>query len=495
MKTATIRGVPRAIQRDSWWMDGIERKSGKAASGLPRDMRKPLMLLALIALADAMVWQVVPGLSLAVMSLTTVGAACLMAPTLPLRRAMLAGVTAFFAVAPVIELVQPLSVFLMILGLCLSLCLIAGVGLADLFRAARRYPWVSSLTALHHARSAAQRLSRLGTPRLNLRQALLGWAVPLGLGLVFLLLLTGANPVLEGLFDTMAELEPPRPDAARMAFWAFAGFLIYAALIAHALYGSLSTRKAQRQTVRREGLINAASVTRSLILFNALFAVQTGLDLAFLYGATELPEGMSYATYAHRGAYPLLATALLAGAFAVLARPFTDQNRLLRAALILWLLQTLALVAASVTRLEIYVDVYGLTRLRIAAAIWMLIVAAGLALVIWQVLKRHQTLWMLRRCAILGLSTLYLSAFLNVDATIAWYNLTRDVKLDRFYLCSLSEGAIGPMDRFAGGPQHFCAVTHYVEPRLFTPQDWREWGFRNWRLRTSLAAAQPEEAL
>ena len=88
-------------------------------------MRAPLLLLALIALADVLVWQVVPGLAVAALSLTVIGAACLMARTLPLKRAILAGVTALIAVAPVVEVAQLLSLFMLCTGL--SLCNTAGV--------------------------------------------------------------------------------------------------------------------------------------------------------------------------------------------------------------------------------------------------------------------------------------------------------------------------------------------------------------------------------
>ena len=309
--------------------------------------------------------------------------------------------------------------------------------------------------------------------------------MPILLGFIFCLLLTQANPVLDQAFQRLLQTDGPNIDLLRIAFWIAIAFPIWGGLIAAKLRGHLTARAPLRQTVKRQGLINAASVTRSLILFNALFFVQTGMDLIFLWAASDLPDGMSFATYAHRGAYPLLATALLAGLFAVLARPYTDDSPLLRVLLILWLLQTLALVAASLSRLEIYVDAYGLTRLRVAAAIWMAVVAAGLGLVIWQVIQRFETPWMLRRCVLLGLATLYVSSFINIDATIAWYNLTRDVVFDRHYICSLSEGAIGPILQYHGDPATLCG---YEVSTVFEPQDWREWGFRNWRLRTSLPA-------
>ena len=55
-------------------------------------------------------------------------------------------------------------------------------------------------------------------------------------------------------------------------------------------------------------------------------------------------------------------------------------------------------------------------------------------------------------------------------------------------LCGLSEDVIPAMEaRFGPEWQAICYSTSNV-PRLFHPDDWREWGFRNWRVRRSLAA-------
>jgi hypothetical protein len=59
--------------------------------------------------------------------------------------------------------------------------------------------------------------------------------------------------------------------------------------------------------------VTVGAVRLSLIAFNALFALQNGMDLAWLWGLMPLPAGITLADYAHRGAYPLIVTALLAG--------------------------------------------------------------------------------------------------------------------------------------------------------------------------------------
>jgi hypothetical protein len=47
--------------------------------------------------------------------------------------------------------------------------------------------------------------------------------------------------------------------------------------------------------------------------------------MLYLWGSATLPDGLTYADYAHRGAYPLIVTALLAGWFAIVAtKPGTE---------------------------------------------------------------------------------------------------------------------------------------------------------------------------
>ena len=72
---------------------------------------------------------------------------------------------------------------------------------------------------------------------------------------------------------------------------------------------------AQGMPSSQNDFFGVATILRSLILFNLLFAVQTVLDVAYLWGNATLPADISYASYAHRGAYPLILTALLAAGF------------------------------------------------------------------------------------------------------------------------------------------------------------------------------------
>lgn len=487
MDTIIFRGVPHSMQQDGWWLDTPKKDDTRRQVMRRRDGWKTGLLLALIACADVLVWNAAPALSFALLALLIALAGLALAwPRLNMRTRIGIASGAVFSVLPLIELVQPLSVLIAMCGLSAICAAFAGLSRHDLVRGAVRLWWVAPMHSAAGGITAARQLGEIRTGRIDTRAVIMGWALPLGATVLFATLLIGANPVLDRALSRLADWDVPVPNAWRLWFWLFLGAVIWPVLTAPMMRERLRARAPVRATVRRQGIVNAGSVARSLIAFNALFAVQTGMDILFLYGNAGLPDGISAAAYAHRGAYPLLITALLAGLFAVLARPHLAGRPVLRWLMLLWLAQTLALVAASVWRLDTYVDLYGLTRLRLAAYVWMGLVAAGLAIVVWQIRQDRPAAWMMVRSGALGGAVLYACAFVSFDGIIARHNLTTLEKPDLHYLCSLSEDAIPSLYRHLGVSLRWSCPAWQRHPAVFVPKDWREWGFRNWRVRRSL---------
>src|SRR5712691_2990477 len=173
---------------------------------------------------------------------------------------------------------------------------------------------------------------------------------------------------------------------------------------------------------RSVSFFGVATILRSLILFNLLFALQTVLDVIYLWGNTALPTDISYASYAHRGAYPLILTALLAAGFVLVAmRPGgpAEQSRVIRPLVYLWVGQNVMLVISSILRLDLYVQTYLLTCWRIAAFIWMLLVATGLLLIVARIALQRSNGWLIRLNLIAVLLTLYVCSLTNFAAIIA----------------------------------------------------------------------------
>jgi hypothetical protein len=257
---------------------------------------------------------------------------------------------------------------------------------------------------------------------------------------------------------------------------------------------------------RPDDLFGATAFVRSLFMLNALFALQTSLDLAYLWGGFALPDGMSYAEYAHRGAYPLVLTALLAGILVLFAmRPGgpAESSRIIRPLVLLFTGQNIVLVISSLLRLNLYVSAYSLTYWRVAAFIWFLLVAIGLALILAQIILKKPLSWLLKMNAGALATTLYICCFVNFPLLIANYNVDHSVEmkasgphLDLGYLVELGPQAVPAIDR-AGWPK-----TLYFEAKRASLADkarnvladWRGWGFRAWRLQKYLAT-NPEPPL
>jgi hypothetical protein len=511
-------GVPASIRLDAWWLsveadpdilrEGTSRPATGTGPGMttgagPRRPWRVAALLALVASADLLFFGQPRGLSVALFALLLGGVALALIPQVTARARGRSLLVLGVALLPVIELWQPLSAGFLLAGLILAPLLAlpgqpAGRGL---IRAVTRFLHRLPLLGLRDLwRFARQTPATLPDGwRGGFRQA---WGFPIAAGLGFALMLAGSNPVIETWVGRLVQAQVDLGPLMRRAgfwlvvaavCWPFLRLAVDAATLSRP-YG-LSLDRALPGWGRLG--VNARSVANSLVLFNLIFAVQTGLDLTYLWGGAALPDGMSHATYAHRGAYPLVATALMAGGFALVARPFADGMPGLRWLLLLWIGQNLLLVVSSLYRLEFYVAAYGLTYLRLHAAIWMALVAAGLGLTLWQVRAGKGNGWLMLRAAGLGVAVLYAAAFVNFADIIARVNLSRGLtpapmaqsayRTDTGYLCSLGTGAAAAIraHELATGQRVCPPWQPAAEPE---PAGWRDWGFREARIRAYLTA-------
>jgi len=337
------------------------------------------------------------------------------------------------------------------------------------------------------------------------------WFVPLVFGAIFVFLFASANPLIARWLSVLNLRElSDQINLARTLFWIFLLSTVWPFL--HVRWRSWTMHKAVTppplpQTSEPApasdlpGFFGADAILRSLILFNVLFAIQTVLDLVFLWGNAKLPDGISYADYAHRGAYPLIVTALLAAGFVLAAmRPGgpAQTSAILRPLVYLWVGQNVMLVISSMLRLYRYMEIYLLTGWRIAALVWMLLVAIGLVLIVARIILEQSNGWLARMNLIGLLATLYVCSLVNFDAIIADYNVThskeasgKGVNLDLNYLYTLGPQALPALARAAQLPGitvRDCGRGRLVSNQEADMASWRSWGFRSWRLQRWLDA-------
>lgn len=430
---------------------------------------------------------------------------------------------------PIIEQLSKLNLFISVFGAAFFLLYIRGTNSTNLARSF----WtmvVTFVSAPYHLFKDTKLMlvlnnrlrSSFGKPNI-----ILLWVLPVLFTLVFVYLFMLANPIFRDIltnFDSEISFNISLFTQERIVFWLLMIAAIWPFITIRQKYST--SKKAnydfQRQAYDTQSssladiIFNKHTVLRSLVLFNLVFALQTFLDLTYLWAGFELPKGMNYADYAHRGAYPLVATALLAAGFVLVAlrtNSETSKSALIRALVYLWVGQNIMLVLSAILRLNLYVEIYYLTHLRVAAFIWMGLVACGLCFILLRILFRRDNIWLINVNMVVLIVVLYGYSLSNVNYFIANYNLThvgkgneKQASLDTYYLCVLGMQAIPAIDKYlknsegasvhssgkwnispssressAGYTLKGCREQSLkrLEHRL---SNWRSWNFSSWRL-------------
>lgn len=488
-----------------------------AAELAPRFMLRTALAIGAVVFGDFLFFHRPVGISFPLF-IAALAAALLIAARPPVRTSLIASAALGFAVLPLIEDVSLLSVSIAIAALVLFAAFIAAgeARCAELLRSAVALLAIGPFQYLPDL-ARARREGRLGVRRADLR----GWLLPLGCGVVFLVLFGAANPLIGKWLEAFAPWQWLRyVDFGRVVLWLLLLMTAWPIILPRVrnrwrFFATGFEVGGFRETGLVAALFTPASILRSLVLFNLLFAVQTGMDIAYLWGGVELPDGMTYAAYAHRGAYPLILTALLAGGFVLIAMPArTMPQPIVRALVLAFILQNVMLVISSMLRLDLYIETYSLTLLRVTAFIWMGLVAFGLALILVRIVLGRSNTWLIGANLTALIAALYVCAFSDIPAMIASYNVTRHIEhdaiIDRVYLNSLGPSALPAIDRLRARdwaisnsgreyqllphPRNDMAAEHRAQM-----ENWRGWTLRGQRLLNYLEAQasakpQPKEA-
>jgi hypothetical protein len=460
--------------------------------------------LGLAALADWLFYDQRLGISVAIFAAAlTCASLAANLDSLDRRRLLLAGSIVVAALLPAVEDINAISLTLLVLALGVALTLTTNPYLDGLAEGATS---LLDLFLVGPFRLFRDLVSAFNLPAVSRGFAL--WLVPLLLGGLFVVLFVAANPLLE---KWISQLNPGNPASylsiGRTLFWILSLALVWPFIHARWRRGliaaadkSPSAAGHQAERARAMDFLGTGTILRSLILFNLLFVIQTALDAVYLWGNAALPADITYAAYAHRGVYPLIVTALLAAGFVLVAmRPGgpAEQSRVIRPLVYLWVGQNVLLVISSMLRLDLYVQTYLLTYWRIAAFVWMLLVAVGLVLILARIVLRRPNQWLIHANLLALTIVLYVCSLINFAAIIADYNVSHSreasgsgVNLDMDYLLRLGPQALPAIDR--------AIRLRYVNPVLVSRRDclveqqrqqmasWRSWGFRSWRLQRVL---------
>jgi hypothetical protein len=197
----------------------------------------------------------------------------------------------------------------------------------------------------------------------------------------------------------------------------------------------------------RLGMIESGIVLGSV---NLLFLAFVVIQAAYLFGGKSniTAKGYTYAEYARRGFFELVAVSLFTLLLVVVMDHITqrrpDQEMRFRGLVIGVVVLTLVILVSAFRRMSLYEDAYGFTQLRVIThvfMVWLGLLFLVLALDLFRVYPR--LFWL--GCIVVTAGFFATLDLMNVDAFIAHRNIERyhqTGKLDIGYLTTLSDDAI-----------------------------------------------------
>lgn len=247
--------------------------------------------------------------------------------------------------------------------------------------------------------------------------------------------------------------------------------------------------------------LGAAELSVALCILNALFLTFMAVQLRYLFGGADLVEvtpGLTYAQYARRGFFELIACTalvvpiLLAADWA--AAPQASRARdILRASMLLLVVLLIGVIASAAFRMKLYQGAYGLTEERLYVSVitvWLAVVLAWLA---FTVLRGRRERFLIGT-VVAGLACIATLCGLNPHALIARVNTERAIngaEYDVQYLRSLSADAVPTLlERMPALPEaERCRVAAMLKERWSGARtgDWRSWNVSDWRARRLVA--------
>jgi len=291
-----------------------------------------------------------------------------------------------------------------------------------------------------------------------------GFLIAFPLLLIFIALLTSADPAFAGILQDLFNLDIPR----------ILVHIVFTVLITVPVAGFLCSMLTPRDLpngTRPSWLRLAAGETNvAVALIDILFAAFVIVQLRYFFGGAALVKvapKLSYADYARHGFFELVAVAALVLPLLLLAEWLIDKTSMttFRLLALAQVLLVFVILVSAYRRMQLYVDEFGLTELRLYTTAFMFVMAALLAWFAATVLTGHRLQFFLGAISI-GLTAVIVLHVINPDATIVRSNVARKRALDVAYLTSLSADA---------DPALVAAHLPCTAPRRKAIIDWRSW--------------------
>lgn len=287
-----------------------------------------------------------------------------------------------------------------------------------------------------------------------------GWLrmalMPLMATTIFLILFSNGNAIfgdlvskgLKNIGDWLTHIEIP--TFARVMMWLFVFLFIFTYLAPLPIKESLSLdQKPPILLNQQTGTYRAQQFNLLLVLLNALFLFVNGIDAFYLWMHQNLPKNVTYSEFVHNGVYNLIATVILSSILLVWAFGAKYRSVIttrLKTLGLLLILQDLFLLSSVALRLNLYIEAYQLSLLRVGVLLFLCLVAIGFIFLTRYLLQAKTFGWLFWCNAAVTFCMFFVLQIVDLKAVVASYNVNaweHDQKqtLDLDYLKELGPSA------------------------------------------------------
>jgi len=373
----------------------------------------------------------------------------------------------------------------------------------------------ASLDIIHHAANFLTDFFQLRTlikGHKTLSQVIKGIVMAIPVLLIFLVLFASADIVFNKYLTDMFKVHISGETFFRVIIVMIASSLLSGLFYYATHHKEVPELKETTATEKKTNGIVEISIFLGLI--NALFLTFITIQFTYFFGGQNniSVEGFSYAEYAHRGFFELVAVAILSFIIVIISQKSVEKkdNKHLLVFKILSTMLTLEVVVIMVSafqRLMIYENTFGFTELRLYVQLFIIWLGIIFFLLLYKIVAdKKENIYAFTAFVGSLLFLVFLNGF-NPDAFIAQKNienLQTTGKLDVTYLSSLSDDAVPELVKALDSKNQILCTDEYevsMQPcttlmaiKLYKKtidgmnQNWQSWNLSRANAQAALAS-------
>jgi hypothetical protein len=278
-----------------------------------------------------------------------------------------------------------------------------------------------------------------------------GILISLPILFIFLLLLSSADLVFKNIIDSLFSLNVNPETVFRLLLIGFVASLFTGAYAF--IFMPSATSPAEANPASASKTFNLGATESSIILgsVSALFLVFVIIQFAYLFGGSShvASTGYTYAEYARKGFFELIAVAAISWGLILAIKKTTTFRTMMQAFTFKWLsavlmAEVLVIMLSAHRRLNLYEGAYGFTTLRLLSHLFVLWLAVAFALLLIHIVREKDERNFAFQLFVSVLCFFALINLVNPDNFIARQNINRfnkTGKIDLYYLGNLSKDA------------------------------------------------------